>query len=189
MDYYGADNTVCVRQTTSHLISLGHVSFGFVRGPLTSTSIQWEQGFRDAMEAACLTVNERRVVEGDYTREGCYRSTRPLLERLPRPTAIVCASDMMALGVLDAALELGLDVPRDLAVVGVDDILIASLRSVGLTTIRFDLDAVVELGIRKLLAKISDTTPHEHPDHLTLPRDLVMRQSCGADLDALARRA
>lgn len=182
VDYYGADNIAGTRQATAHLISLGHGALGFLHGPLTSTSIQREQGFREALQAAGLTVNARWVAEGDYTREGGYRATRRLLEQAPCPTAIVCASDMMALGVLDAACELGIDVPRDLAVVGFDDIFIASLRLVGLTTVRFDREGLADLAIRNLLTKISGKSRREQRQYVTVPCELIVRRTCGAYL-------
>ena len=80
VDYYGADNVGGTRDATEHLIGLGHTALGFMHGPLTSTSIQREQGFRDAMAAAGLEVNENWVAEGDYTREGGYRAARAALE-------------------------------------------------------------------------------------------------------------
>ena len=187
VDYYGADNRGGVRLTTAHLISLGHVSFGFVRGPLNSSiSIQREMGFRDAMRSAGLVVNPRWLAETDYTHKGSLHATRLLLERTPRPTAIVCASDLMALGVIDAAWERGIDVPRDLAVVGFDDMPLASLGYVGLTTVRFDLEGLVELAVVSLLAKISGESRHEPPRYVVKPCELIVRTSCGAKLEAMA---
>ncbi len=181
VDYYGADNVGGMRQATSHLIRLGHVALGFLHGPLTSTSLQRQQGFREALTAAGLGIRPEWDVEGDYTREGGYRAAQMLLEGNPRPTAIVCASDMMALGVLDAAADLGVEVPDDLAVVGFDDIFIASLRSVGLTTVRFDRDGLADLAIRHLFTRATGQWP-EPPRYVTIPCELIVRRSCGAKL-------
>jgi LacI family transcriptional regulator len=132
------------------------------------------------MTAAGLPVRPEWIAEGDYTREGGYRAARLLLERKPCPTAIVCASDMMALGVLDAAWELGMKVPDELAVVGFDDIFIASLRSVSLTTVRFDREGLAELAIRDLFNQASGKARHEPPQYVTLPCRLIVRRSCGS---------
>ena len=180
VDYYGFDNVGGTRQATSHLVGLGHTALAFVHGPLMSTSLQRQQGFREAMTAAELAVRPEWVVEGDYTLEGGYRAGRSLLERKPRPTAIVCASDMMALGVLDAAWALGMRLPEELAVVGFDDIFTASLRPVDLTTVRFDLEDLADLAIRNLLKQAQSEQRHEPLQYVTFPCHLVVRRSCGS---------
>ena len=184
-DFVGNDNFQGAADTAQHLVSLGHTTLGFVRGPvgpthpLTSTSLERERGFRKTVLAAGLPVFESWIADGNYTLEGGYRAGRLLLERKPRPTAIQCASDMMALGVLNAATDLGLRIPEELSVTGFDDIFVASLGPVALTTVHVDWEGMVDMAICRLLARIDGGGEALTPKHETLPCRLVVRRSCG----------
>lgn len=184
-DFIGADNFQGAAETAQHLIRLGHTALGFVRGPvgpthpLTSTSLEREQGFRRTVIAAGLPVFESWIGDGDYTVEGGYRAGRLLLERNTRPTAIQCASDMMAFGVLNAAADLGFRVPADVSVTGFDDIFVASLGPVALTTVHVDWEGIVETAIRRLLSRIDAEVDSAVPRSVTLPCRLVVRRTCG----------
>jgi LacI family transcriptional regulator len=103
---------------------------------------------------------------------------RALLALPERPTAVFVAADMMAIGAIRTAQAAGLDVPRDLAVVGFDDIQIAPLLNPALTTIRQDKIGLGVAAARALIAQIDN--PEVTPPVLTLPVELVVRASCGA---------
>jgi LacI family transcriptional regulator len=94
-----------------------------------------EAGFRRALNEAGRDIDEELVVRADYTREAGREAARALLNYDERPDAIACANDLIAIGVLDAARELGLSVPDHLAVSGYDDIDAASLVTPALTTV------------------------------------------------------
>ena len=89
---------------------------------------------------------------------------------------------MMALGVLDAGCELGIRVPDELAVTGFDDIFIASLRSISLTTVRFDLEGLAELAIRSLLGKTGGKSRRDPLQYVTTPCRLIVRRTSGSEL-------
>ena len=182
-DYFGVDNCEGTRLATAHLISLGQKQIGFVNGPYSSISIQREQGYRDAMGVADLPVNEDWVVDGGFTREQAYRASKVILADKARPTAFVCASDLMAIGVMDAAGDLGLNVPDDLALVGFDDMFLASIRSIGLTTIRFNMTGLAEMALLRLLNKMSDEGVKGQIKYQTVLPELVIRRSSGLKPD------
>ena len=129
-DYFGTANSEGTRLATNHLIALGHTRIGFVSGPKSSISLQREQGFKDAMKTAELTINESWIIDGGFTRELSYRPERNYLnEKIDLPGSCA-ASDLMAIGLIDAAYDLSLRVPDDIAVTGFDDIFAASIRPV-----------------------------------------------------------
>jgi LacI family transcriptional regulator len=143
-----ADDVRGGRLATEHLIALGHRRIGFIgdipRTPLAFTSSRLRlTGVRRAMEAAGLQMPARLAAIGDHSRHRARElAERMLTDRLP-PTGIVCASDTLAAGVLEAATGLGMTVPIDLSVTGYDDLELAD--HLGLTTIRQPL---FESGVR-----------------------------------------
>jgi LacI family transcriptional regulator len=179
-DYYGADNVEGSRIATNHLIVIGHTKIGFVTGPKSSISLQREQGFKDAMKTAELPINESWIVDGGFTRELAYRAGTQLLKKKLRPSGIVCASDLMAIGLIDAAYDVSLSVPQDLAIIGFDDIFAASIRPVNLTTIKFDIEGIAESAILRLINKMSSETDIKDRKYITAPCQLIIRSSCGA---------
>jgi LacI family transcriptional regulator len=106
-----------------YLIGLGHKRIGFIGGRAELESATRRlKGYRDALEQAGLPVDETLISAGDYTTETAVRCTRELLALTPPPTAIFASNDQSALGVYQAARELGLHIPADLSVIGFDNI-------------------------------------------------------------------
>ncbi|HZD01882.1 MAG TPA: LacI family DNA-binding transcriptional regulator [Actinomycetes bacterium] len=161
-----------------HLHRLGHRRIGHVAGPLdTSTGAGRAKGFSDAMRALGLSAG--RVARARlFNEEEGRRAAAALLARRPRVTAIVAANDLLALGVLDAAAELGLRCPDDLSVIGVNDVPLADRLQPPLTTIRVAEYDLGHQAARLLLAHI------EHPERpaetvVTTP-ELIVRGSTAA---------
>jgi LacI family transcriptional regulator len=162
-----------------HLIQLGHRRIGTITGPLhQAVGMDRRDGYKQALVEAALTIRADLIAEGDFTQEGGRLAMRTLLELPEPPTAVFVASDTMASGALLASRELGVRVPQDVALVGFDDLPLASLVVPPLTTVRQPL---YELGAAaaELLLKRLDR-PEAPPEHLLLPTRLVVRQSCGA---------
>ena len=109
-------------------------------------------GYRSAMEAAGLPVDADLVVRADLTREDGFAAALRLLKRPERPTAIFASNDLQALGVYQAARELGLRIPTDLSVVGFDDLPIAALVDPPLTTVHQPLTEMAVAATRLALA-------------------------------------
>lgn len=134
------DNMGGVVQAVEHLLGLGHSEIGFLGGPEGSTTaIDRLTGFRNALAQNRLILDERRIQQGDWTPQSGYLLGRQLLKSRPRPTAIVCANDQMAFGAMNAARELGLKIPEDLAVVGFDNIPLSSYFDPPLTTVEIPM--------------------------------------------------
>ncbi|MDN3025556.1 LacI family DNA-binding transcriptional regulator [Streptomyces sp. S.PB5] len=131
VDLVANDDEQGARLVTEHLIGLGHRRIAHIAGYGAVGELR-----RRSFEAAMRAHGLEGVVEpSDMTEEGGYRTTVRLLSRPDRPTAVFAVNDIASVGVLSAAEELGLRVPRDLSVVGYDNTRIASLRHVWLTTV------------------------------------------------------
>ena len=179
--HVGIDDARAARDAVEHLVGLGHVRIAHMRGG-GSFDIDFEvprlreQGFRDTMASHGLGVREDWAAFGDF-RFATARDAALLLlaDRLDRPSAVFCSSDEMAFGVLRSAAELGVDVPGELSVIGMDDHEFAE--PMGLTTIRQDpaeqgyLAAGILLDELLLDAPVSSPSPHPH--------SLVLRSSTG----------
>ncbi|MCX5533086.1 LacI family transcriptional regulator [Streptomyces sp. NBC_00006] len=150
--YVGATNFKGGRSAARHLIALGHRCIALIGGPDHAFCLARAAGYRSAMEAAGLPVDPDATVRGPLTREGGQAAARALLGRTDRPTAIVTANDMQALGVYQAAREAGLRVPQDLGVVGFDDMPVAVWADPPLTTVRQPLDEMAASATELALA-------------------------------------
>jgi DNA-binding LacI/PurR family transcriptional regulator len=163
---------------TRHLIDLGHRRIAFIGDKPPDpfrfhASRDRTQGYERALEAAGIEVRREYVREGTQSRHVARAIAEDLL-RLPEPpTAIFAASDLQALGVLEAADTLGVAVPDDLSVVGFDDIEMASYA--GLTTVRQPLFQSGLRGAELLLGTLGGDTVVTHTE--TLPLELVVRRT------------
>ena len=174
------DNVGGTRAVVRHLAQLGHQRVAFLCGPPRNADAAARlRGFRVAMRALHLQVNETFVLRGDFTEEGGWRAARELLVmRGTPPTAIVAANDAMAVGALLALREARVEVPAEMSVVGFDDIPIARYVTPALTTIRVAID---ELGARAaalLFRALFDPGSLREPHREVVPAELVIRQSC-----------
>lgn len=147
----GATNWAGGLAATRHLLALGHRRIAAIGGPADLMCSRARlAGYSAALQEAGLTPHGR-VRGGAFSREDGEREGRRLLQASERPTAIVCANDMQALGVYDAAFALGLDVPGDVSVVGFDDAPSASWARPPLTTVRQPLQEMAEEATRLAL--------------------------------------
>ena len=174
----GATNWNGGVEATQHLISLGHRRIGFIQGPPESVpATERMQGYVSALLMGGLTLDSSLVVEGGYTHELGLEAGRTLLSRPAeeRPTAIFAPCDPAAMGVCEAARQLGIQVPGELSVVGFDDTILAGLAVPGLTTVHQPLHRMGAAAVRRLL-DISAGRPVES-GHVRLATRLVIRHS------------
>lgn len=158
----GVDEQAAGYLATRHLVELGHRRIGFVSGPTRSMPARLKAaGWAVAMAEAGLTPVSELVVPAPYNPEGGAAAMRTLLDG-PRPTAVICSSDLMALGAISAAQSRGLVVPRDLSVVGFDDIPHASYCTPALTTLAQPIGDIAEAAVDGLLADMEGTTGVPH---------------------------
>lgn len=167
-------------EVVKHLAELGHQQIAFLcGGPKSYVPQQQLTGFMKGMQKFGLAPNPNWILEGDYTRESGYQLAKQLLSKSRRPTAIFAGNDPMAVGVMQIARELGLDIPTDLSVVGFDDTLGASTVP-PLTTVRRDYKETGRTAVRLLIDQLESAVQPGAVSQVSLPTHLVVRQSTAA---------
>lgn len=163
-----------------HLAGLGHLTIAHLAGPAGNYDArERRRGYLDALRSLGLEAGERFALEGDFSEESGYLAGRQLLASSERPTAVFAANDAMAIGFLFALREGGLDVPRDIALAGFDDVPIARFVSPPLTSVRVRIAALGEKAMERLLLAVASENGHERRQE-TVAVELVVRGSCGA---------
>jgi LacI family transcriptional regulator len=149
------DDFRAAQEMTEYLISLGHSRIAFIKGHpnQTASGLRYE-GFHAAMSAAGLPIDQALVQQGYFTYRSGLEATEKFLERKRPPTAIFASNDDMAAAAVSVAHRRGLDVPRDLSVVGFDDTPTATTVWPELTTIRQPIAAMAGTAIELLLRSI-----------------------------------
>ncbi len=146
-----------VHEATQYLIAQGHRRIGLIAGPHGFRSARERRlGFEDAMRDAGISLPRSMIAEGNYTFESGLIAAERLLDVVPRPTAIFSSNDEMAAGVIHAACQRGLIVPRDLSVIGFDDTPIAAHMWPPLTTVRWPIASMARSAALKLISGIAD---------------------------------
>jgi LacI family transcriptional regulator len=162
------------------IVSLGHTRVGAIFGPRnTSTAEQREGALREAFERHGVTIASRLSYRGPFDFDTGYDGARRLLGQPDAPTVLVCGNDVVALGVLNAAKELGVAVPGQLSVVGFDDLPQAGWPLIELTTVAFDLDAMARRAASLLVRRI-EHGPGGGFTHEVFPTTLVRRGTLAA---------
>lgn len=182
-----ADNHAGAVLATEYLLRLGHQRIAHLGGrPDLESARLREQGFRAAMAAAGVQVDEALVRTGGYRAETATGPARELLTMDDRPTAIFAANDLSAIRTIEVAGELGLSVPDDVSVIGFDNVPESALAIPALTTVDQPLRAMgakaLDLLVRILQGEDLDAV------HVQLPTSLVERASCQAPRAVSARR-
>jgi LacI family transcriptional regulator len=133
----------------------GHTRAAAIFGPRnTSTGEERERVMRAALEEVGISIAQRDVRHGPYDFETGRRGAEELLGRPDAPSLLVCANDVVALGALDAAAELGIDVPGQVSVVGFDDLPTSSWALVRLSTVAYDLDGMSREAARLIVSRV-----------------------------------
>lgn len=177
--WVGIDDVRCTRLAAEHLIGLGHTRIAYLgvarpRSAHRKTPADRLAGFRRAMHEHSIVLREEWELTSDWSPGDAYRSALELLGRPDRPTGVLAASDEMAIGVLGAAGELGIRVPQELSIIGVDDHDVAG--PLGLTTIRQNVTDQGAAAARALLGLLGIVSRSEASDH-ELPVELIVRRS------------
>lgn len=176
--YVDVDGAAGIRLAMRHLIALGHRRISCLAWPEDSLTGSFRlQGYYDGLAEADLPVNRRWIyrMENDYGQ--AYVCAREHLSLPPatRPTAVVCLTDLMAIGVLSAAADAGVRVGRDLAVTGFDDAPMARYVRPPLTSLRQPIATIGERVVQMLLAVVKKEPLAE--SHVLLPPELIIRES------------
>lgn len=169
---------------TRHLLELGHRRIACISGPSTlSVTAGRLAGFHRALREAGVPEHAARVAEGDFTSPGGYRAARELLTTGETPTAIFASNDLMGIGALRAAAELGIAVPKELSIIGFDDIELSRYVYPALSTVGQSIRQLGETTASTLLEHLTDHAARHHheipdaPRRIVLPPRLSLRES------------
>ena len=185
VSFVDVDSRSAAREAVAHLIAHGHRHIAMIGGPphLIAT-IDRHAGYITALQEAAIPLEPWRVQFADFTQRGGYRAMQEILSNWSQlPDAVFAASDALAFGAIAAIQEAGLDVPRDIAVIGFDGLAEGADTMPPLSTVT---QPVAELGreaVRLLLALIEN--PGQPPLQRFLPTALTVRRSCGFALAAI----
>jgi len=175
------------REAVQHLASLGHVRIAFVAGPSHLKSSQERRdAFERSMKRVGLTVRPDLIVAGDHSMEAGIRALPQLMALATPPTAVMCSNDMTAIGLMRQAYERGINVPRDLSIVGFDNIRLTQFITPPLTTIQISQIELAKLAFTALREQIE--FKHKADSDYVLPTQLVVRSSTATVLKSKHKR-
>lgn len=164
---------------TAHLLEQGHERVAFVHGPLSIRQCaDRKRGVHRAIKAAGLDLEQALVnitTAAQSAREG-ELAVEHLLNARIKPTAVFCANDLLALGVMRGLIKQGLSIPRDMAMVGYDDVEFASVLSTPLTSVRQPKYELGRMATELLLDEAHHSANHEHK-HIVYQPELIVRES------------
>jgi LacI family transcriptional regulator len=164
----------------THLLALGHRRIAFVTGPMTLRQCRERyEGAVRALERAGLGADHLTVVEQpNMTIDSGQRAAERLVVQASRPSAAFCANDLLAMGLLQRMVSLGVEVPRRMAIVGYDDISFAAAATVPLSSVRQQRHFIGRQAAELLLAEVADIEHHQH-QRVVLEPELIVRASSG----------
>ncbi|ATY12297.1 LacI family transcriptional regulator [Amycolatopsis sp. AA4] len=168
------DNEAGGRLVAEELLRLGHTDLALIGGPAeTTTGRDRELGFRMGLSEAGIGLPRRRVRQGPFDYGTGYDGLLDLMSEGLRPTAVFCGNDVIAIGAMNAARRLGLDIPGDLTVIGFDDLPMAAWETFDLTTVRHDLDGMAKAAAGLLVERLGGND--EPPRRTVFAPSLVPR--------------
>ena len=175
------DNLYAAELATRHLIGLGHTSIAHLRGPQDNVlTLERETGFRRAMAASGLAVREDWIFQGGFDMEQGLAVAEHFMALDERPSAVFAANDESAIGFLSGLRRHGLECPRDISVVGFDDLAVAAHVWPPLTTMRQPCAALGRLAAVALIDLVEGKPGNRVPQHTVLSSGLVVRGSTAA---------
>jgi LacI family transcriptional regulator len=174
-----ATNRAAALNVMEYLIGLGHRRIGFVTGRLgLESAVRRLEGYKDGLRQAGIAQDPDLIQIGDYTEKVGYACGQRLVSLANRPTAIFAANDQSALGVYRAVEEAGLEIPKDISVVGFDNIPEAAHAKPGLTTVDQFIDQMGRVAAEQLIDLIQGKA--QESETRKMPTQLVVRDSCRA---------
>lgn len=172
------DNSLLGEMATDHLIARGYRQIACIAGPLDKTTARHRlEGYRRAMKRAGLEILPGYEVYCDFEFEGGVHAMKQLLALAEPPHAVFAGNDAVAVGVYQALYQAGMVVPKDMAVMGYDDIELAKYLAPPLSTIHQPKDSLGELAIDALINRLQN--PERDAQILVLTPELVERDSVG----------
>jgi LacI family transcriptional regulator len=186
VNYVVVDNQKGAHLAVEHLINNGYKKIAIITGKSSvSTGKERFRGYRNVLAAHGLKFKKEYSSQGPFTKEHGKKAARKMLTLKNRPEAIFAASDHIALGVMDAAGELGLKIPQDLAIVGFDDTNFSANSYIRLTTVSQRKYEMGERGVQTLIDLI-ESQQSDYINKIVLEPRLIIRESCGCHLERLS---
>jgi len=178
VDSVSVDNVGGTRSCIEHLLALGHRKIAIITGPkVLQTARERLEGYTCALEEAKIPVTSELIREGDYRTESGHALGRELLASGDRPSAVFVSNNMMALGVLRAMEELGLQCPKDVAVAMFDDFPLAEAFRPRLTAVAQPAYSIGYRGAELLIQRIEKKRTDSAPTKISLATELRIRDS------------
>ncbi len=172
VSYVTVDNVHAAETAVNHLIEIGRRRIATITGQINIRDASERlTGYMNALQTAGLPIDERLIAYGRFDREHGYRAMRELLQY--EPDAVFAGGDTAAIGAISALQEAGVRVPEDIAVIGFDDLDVAV--QANLTTIHHSVQTVGSTAAHLLIDILEGRL--EHPHHIVLPTELVIRGS------------
>jgi LacI family repressor for deo operon, udp, cdd, tsx, nupC, and nupG len=173
------DNRAAATRATTYLLELGHRRIGHIHSPSRVPGLTSDRllGFRDALAAAGLEARPEWIIDGDFSMQSGERAGEAFLRLSERPTAVFSANDEMAIGFLAVLRSGGVECPRDVSLVGFDDIAVARCFAPALTTMRQPRGEIGRLATKALLDILESDLQPRSPLRIVLNSELVVRQS------------
>jgi LacI family transcriptional regulator len=178
-NYVGVKDEEVGLLATEHLISRGAKRIAHIRGPAVSTGRGRLRGYRKALEKRGMKVREEYIVSGEWGDHGGYEAMRQLLQLTPRPDAVFGYNDPVAAGAIKAALEAGLKVPDQIAIIGAGNVHYSDLLRVPLSTVD-QSSALIGERAADLLFECMDAKKPPAPKKIFIPPTLIARDSTRA---------
>ncbi|MFP4199640.1 MAG: LacI family DNA-binding transcriptional regulator [Halanaerobium sp.] len=173
-----SDNLDAGYQATKYLIDLGHKKIAHIKGEDVASSDASRdriKGYKKALKEA--GIEEQIIYPGYFAREEAYKATEKLMEKHPEVTAIFYSSDMMAIGGLKAIKNMGLQIPQDISIIGIDGIEMAALMDPPITTMAQPAFEMGYQGMEKLIKKLEGQAEDSHSEDIIFKMELIERAS------------
>lgn len=178
MSYVDNDNVRAAYEATQYLLGLGHRRIAFIGGQESLVVTQDRlRGYKEALEGAKIELRPQYVRVGQYQKETGYTLCSTLLGLEVPPTGIVASDDAIAAGVLQSAHDLGRRVPKDLSVIGFNDIPSSEFMIPPLTTVRVNMEELGASAAQLLFQRLSE--PERPPRHIIVDTQIMVRSSTG----------
>ena len=178
-EYIIMDNYSAGYKGIEHLWKLGHDKIAIITGALNaSNAIDSLKGSKAALRDYGLKIPKRYIREGKYSHREAFLVCERLMKSKKPPTAVFAHDDNMALGAREAILRSGLEIPKDIALMGIDNIKTGALTGIELTTISQKKYEMGAIGVKILVNRIEERVPHM-VEKIVLDAELIIRKTCG----------
>jgi LacI family repressor for deo operon, udp, cdd, tsx, nupC, and nupG len=174
------DNVIAAERATRHLIELGHRRIGHLVGPeLNVVARERQLGFAQALRQAGLPLMPQWMLRGNFEMQAGFAAASRFMSLDERPTAMFAANDESAIGFLSGLRQHGIECPRDISIVGFDDLEVAAHYRPALTTMRQPRDTLGRLAAETLIDVLEDGTSYRGAVRIVLSSELIVRDSTG----------